>query len=105
MYFDCANKQTHILPSNAWLLSDKMLAITLNDGNLYKVGVNDLLGVLAQGFGADSIKNKLLLVENVDKVYLQGNNLEATSLTSKTRFVIPLSDKILARAKIRSDIT
>jgi hypothetical protein len=105
MYFNCGNKQTYILPSNAWLLSDKMLAITLNDGNLYKVGVNDLLGVMAQGFGVDSIRNKMLLVENVDKVYLQGNNLEATSLTSKTRFVIPLSDKILARTKIRPDIT
>ena len=104
-YFNIATKETYTLPENIWQLSDEELAVKSNDGNLYKIRVPDYLDAMARGSTVDSIQNKLLLFENVMNVSIKGDNLEFTATNSDKRFVTPLSEKFLARAKIRLSST
>ncbi len=104
-YFNIATKETYTLPENIWQLSDEELAVKSNDGNLYKIRVPDYLDAMARGSTVDSIQNKLLLFENVMNVSIKGDNLEFPATNSDKRFVTPLSEKFLARAKIRLSST
>lgn len=101
MYFNIATKETYTLPENIWQLSDEELAVASDDGNLYKIRVPDYLDAMARGMTVGSIQNKLLLIEHVKDVSIKGDNLEFTATNSDKRFVTPLSEKFLARAKIR----
>lgn len=101
MYFNIATKETYTLPENIWQLSDEELAVVSDDGNLYKIRVPDYLDAMARGMTVGSIQNKLLLIEHVKDVSIKGDNLEFTATNSDKRFVTPLSEKFLARAKIR----
>jgi hypothetical protein len=79
------------------------VAITLSDGNLYKMKALDLINAIAQGADINSIQHKVLLFENVNETTLKGNNLEFTATNSEKRFVIPLNEEYLARAHLKPD--
>jgi hypothetical protein len=102
-FFNVNTKETFELPKNAWQLSEDEVAITLSDGNLYKMKALDLINAIAQGADINSIQHKVLLFENVDETTLKGNNLEFTATNSEKRFVIPLNEEYLARAHLKPD--
>ena len=91
------------MPKNAWQLSDEHVAITLSDGNLYKIRTLDIISAIAQGADINLIQNKLLLFENAGEAQLKGNSLEYTATNSEKRFVIPLTEEYLARAHLKPD--
>ena len=100
-YFNLTTKETYSLPINCWQLSEDQLAIALNDGNLYKVKVQDVLNVFASGEGVNSIQDKQLLLRSVSRAQIKGDSLEFTSTDGVSRFVAPLTAEFLARAQIR----
>ena len=100
-YFNLTTKETYSLPINCWQLSEDQLAIALNDGNLYKVKVQDVLNVFASGEGVNSIQDKQLLLKGVLRAQIKGESLEFTSTDGVSRFVAPLTAEFLARAHIK----
>lgn len=100
-YFNIRTKETYSLPINCWQLSEDQLAIALNDGNLYKVKVQDVLNVFASGEGVNSIQEKQLLLKNVSRANIRGDSLEFTSTDGDNRFVAPLTEEFLARARVK----
>ena len=102
-FFNVNTKETFELPKNAWQLSENEVAITLSDGNLYKMKALDLINAIAQGADINLIQHKVLLFENVNETTLKGNNLEFTATNSEKRFVIPLNEEYLARAHLKPD--
>ena len=98
-FFNVKTKETYTLPINCWQLSEDQLAIALNDGNLYKIRVPDILDAFASGAGVNSISNKQLLLNSVAKAQIRGDSLEFTSTDGVNRFVAPLTEEFLARAR------
>ena len=102
-FFNISTKETFELPKTAWQLSENEVAITLGDGNLYKMKTLDLINAIAQGADINSIQDKLLLFQNVDETKIRGDSLEFTATDSQKRFVIPLTEEYLARAHLKPD--